>query len=1105
IVDVQEGEPVYAKTANREAGITSHVRPVYPGGDLGLSVTGSNLTPLGIWDDGPVRATHQEFDGRVTVRSSGEPTSHGTHVGGTMVAAGVNERAQGMAYEARLTSYNWNNVLSQMASEAANNGMLVSQHSYTMGNSFQYDRLAQQWDDLHLNYPFKLGSKSAGNDGEWRAVRDAGNAKNNITIGAINNIQGGWANPGNVRIANFSSRGPTRNDRRVKPDLVAKGVQVYSTGHRSDNDYTSMSGTSMAGPAAAGMLGLLQDHYFETHDRTYMRAATLKAVAINTAGDAGTEGPNATFGWGVVHVARGAQLITNNDGGNEGLIRELTLQNNETLEFEYVGNGEEEIVATIVWPDPSGARLVNDLDLRVIVDGETHMPWRIDSGNELGAAVRGDNTVDNVEKVNTGVTRGGASVTVQVSHKGSLSGGSQNFSLAISGVGGGDPKILTLLSPETGDVLQANSEHTVRWESEGDIENVHLEWGHVGGTWSTVAESVPNTGEYTWSVPDTAHDDCRFRITDADGNANDISGAYEIEKAEFIRITEPDSGDQLAAGEEYAIRWDSEGDLGDLHIEWGHRGGNFSTVAESVPNTGEYTWNVPDTAHDQCVLRISQVSGDVSDRLEYFTIFQVPEIEISPMEIETSLRPGEEYQFDVNMSNHGKGDLQLVISQSSTPESMIDGASWSASADDYGSYVDVAEGVIQSGAALMEYHIVEQPDEDSWPWATMTASLERSFTGLEEITVRYASDHDVNVLLDQSGLSQNGTSHRALLPARSSLTDTVLSISEDFEQPQWIIDAGEETPLDLGEVSSMSFSVAPDYSTVTEGSLQVDDLALDGVELPQEETPVHLSENTYVIPGESEELLPVTLTAEGFDLGTYGDTLHISHNDPARGPLAIPVVLQVQANEIPEFDPVEQVHSLDVGDDLDLIVSASDPEDDALFFDITGLPDWLSANTEDEQVVIRGTAEEAQADQTYDFTVEVYDDFEPERRNSLDITVSVGSAVEIIHVDTISTTSTTPGVYPVENPGSLQNSSYDFAVVTGDPAMVRVIIYDNLGNVLDEQTEQSVPGTGHVLSWDMRNSRGSRVGPGSYLIVAEVEYANGTTQAYRRLIGLRNE
>lgn len=52
-------------------------------------------------------------------------------------------------------------------------------------------------------------------------------AKNNLSVGAIEDISAGYSQPSDVSLGTFSSRGPT-DDGRVKPDLVANGTTMYS-------------------------------------------------------------------------------------------------------------------------------------------------------------------------------------------------------------------------------------------------------------------------------------------------------------------------------------------------------------------------------------------------------------------------------------------------------------------------------------------------------------------------------------------------------------------------------------------------------------------------------------------------------------------------------------------------------------------------------------------------------------------------------------------------------------------------------------------------------------------------------------------------------------
>ncbi|MHC4828152.1 MAG: PPC domain-containing protein, partial [Planctomycetota bacterium] len=105
------------------------------------------------------------------------------------------------------------------------------------------------------------------------------------------------------------------------------------------------------------------------------------------------------------------------------------------------------VKATICWTDPAGTpvaasldppdlMLVNDLDLRVIgPDSTVYSPWILSPGNPAAAAARGDNFRDNVEVVAIDAPDPGI-YTFRVTHKGTLTNGSQDFALIISGADG---------------------------------------------------------------------------------------------------------------------------------------------------------------------------------------------------------------------------------------------------------------------------------------------------------------------------------------------------------------------------------------------------------------------------------------------------------------------------------------------------------------------------------------------------------------------------------------------------------------------------------------------------------------------------------------------
>jgi len=324
----ERGFPQYYIIHNENAAKTISTDNVYSGGGAGLSLSGSGVT-LYEWDGGTVLSTHQEFDTRVT---NGDATSthyHATHVAGTIMASGVQSASKGMSYAASLEAYDWTDDESEMAAAAAA-GAEVSNHSYGTGRGWVwngsswdwegdpavstsedylfgfYNSWTADWDEIAYNAPYYLIVKSAGNDrgdgpsggtypqdGPYDCIGPKGIAKNVLTVGAVNDITGGWTQPSDVVMSSFSSWGPA-DDGRIKPDIVANGVSLYSAYNTGNSDYASLSGTSMSSPSVTGSIGLLMQHYEnEFGSGSKMKAATKKALIIHTADEAGTNtGPD---------------------------------------------------------------------------------------------------------------------------------------------------------------------------------------------------------------------------------------------------------------------------------------------------------------------------------------------------------------------------------------------------------------------------------------------------------------------------------------------------------------------------------------------------------------------------------------------------------------------------------------------------------------------------------------------------------------------------------------------------------------------------------------------------------------------------------------------
>ena len=455
-----DGTPKYYATYNREGAITTRANTVNTGGVAGLDLNGENMI-AGVWDGGLVRESHNLLEDRVLqIDNPGSISSHATHVSGTMVGSGsqVNGQAKGMAPMAEILAYDFGADEPEMTN-AASQGMILSNHSYGIPADNvplwyigYYDSNARNIDRIIYNAPYYLPVVAAGNDrqsgansgdGGYDYLIDKGVAKNNIVVAATFEVLE-YEDASDVFMSSFSSWGPT-DDGRIKPDISAKGVNMYSSTGASNGSYANFSGTSMSAPNVSGSLLLLQQHYNDLNGE-YMLASTLRALALHTADEAGfAPGPDYRFGWGLMNTQRAAQVITQD--GTESMIITETLDANDVYTYTFKADGTQDISATIAWTDPAAnplpggnedvatPSLVNDLDLRISQDGGvTFLPWVLNAATPTAGATTGDNVVDNVEKIEINTPEAGDYI-VRVSHKGQLLvNDTQVFSLVLEGI-----------------------------------------------------------------------------------------------------------------------------------------------------------------------------------------------------------------------------------------------------------------------------------------------------------------------------------------------------------------------------------------------------------------------------------------------------------------------------------------------------------------------------------------------------------------------------------------------------------------------------------------------------------------------------------------------
>lgn len=455
-----DGTPLFYTTFMDPTSKVSRADQLYAGGNLDLDLDGSGLQ-VGVWDAGVALTTHQEFDTRAIRNDDGNEVSpHATMVTGTLISSGVNKKAKGVAFAAEALSHDWTRDKVEVI-EAAAQGMLLSNHSYGIKSDRvpdwyfgSYIKVSQDWDDIMYNAPYYLMVTAAGNaqnsyDNEspvYGKAKDGFDvllgfavSKNGITVAGAKTRINDKGELTNASVASYSSFGPV-DDGRIKPDLAGDGTAVFAASSYGDQSYGSSTGTSMATPGVTGSLLLLQQYHEQLYG-TYMKAATLKGLALHTADDVAAAGPDYKMGWGVLNVKKAAEVLKNKEYSS--IVDEATLANGQVYTITVKADGTQPLMASISWTDPKGefinrgnlndatAALTNDLDIRVTKDGKTFYPWKLNPAKAADKAIKGDNLVDPYERIDIGSASG--EYTITVTHKGTLVNGAQDFSLIVSG------------------------------------------------------------------------------------------------------------------------------------------------------------------------------------------------------------------------------------------------------------------------------------------------------------------------------------------------------------------------------------------------------------------------------------------------------------------------------------------------------------------------------------------------------------------------------------------------------------------------------------------------------------------------------------------------
>ena len=372
----------------------------------------------------------------------------------------------------------------------------VQNHSYGLGIENYYGAEARAYDEQVEALPWLTHVFSAGNQGE--ATPEVGpyaglprtanltgtfkQAKNILTVGALDSL-------GNI--ASRSSRGPAY-DGRIKPELTAYGTD----------------GSSGAAAITSGLAALLQQYYQQQHNGRPMDAALLRALLINSAQDLGPEGPDYTYGYGMVDATAALQQLSSGQYLRGAVAGGKTFTHTIDVPADAVN-----LRVTLAWMDPPAdlqatTALVHDLDLLLRTpDGQTSiLPWvtsAVPNIDSLSApAHRGIDTLNNQEILNVAQPTAG-SYQIEVAGTVIALAKNQPFYLVYDWDTAGQ---FVWDFPVRGDIVRAGRKQVLRWsQTSGGVDSglIQLRYPGISDWEDLAAVDALKPGQYQWFVADT--------------------------------------------------------------------------------------------------------------------------------------------------------------------------------------------------------------------------------------------------------------------------------------------------------------------------------------------------------------------------------------------------------------------------------------------------------------------------------------------------------------------------------------------------------------------------------------------------------------------------
>lgn len=183
---------------------------------------------------------------------------------------------------------------------------------------------------------------------------------------------------------------------------------------------------------------------------------------------------------------------------------------------------------------------------------------------------------------------------------------------------------ISLFSPSHGEALSIGVSYPITWLATDNVtvSSISLKYTTDNGTtFTTISDRLPNTGAYSWTVPNITSSTVEIFATafDAGGNqATATSGLFKIsdQTPPAVSVQSPNGGEFFETGSVQTIRWSATDNVAVSSVELSFSadgGSSWISIVSGGANTGAFEWTVPHFISANNLVRV--VASDAGGRI----------------------------------------------------------------------------------------------------------------------------------------------------------------------------------------------------------------------------------------------------------------------------------------------------------------------------------------------------------------------------------------------------------------------------------------------------------------------------------------------------------